>query len=298
MQASEEGAAGEEVMIRSLALIRRPAVALMLALTVACGGGGKTPSAPVPTPSATSSPNPAPTPVGTCPLGLGSGRFTCQGDTPGLLPRVNEAIDKLVKDQPALFNTENPPSAGGYYIYDIDSFYNGVIDNLVADGLCAQRDYVDRDKLSVKEDNSYNEIYDIVTTQNRIRRGPVTYMVTCTPANFPLTAEQAVATVSVSFFRYTECSNLTPPHNSIAVGCRGTITATPRDAQGNKLPVDLHSADVSWFVRNGDETTIVTSPAPDGVPFNLVIVARQVGEFSVCATVGSKTGCLNGFVIP
>ena len=178
-------------MIRRLALIRRPAaVALTLVLAAACGGGSNSPVAPVPTPTATGSPNPAPTPVqGSCPLGLGSGKFTCQGDTPGLWPRVEAAIDKLVRERPSLFNTENPPSAGGYLVYDVDAFYDGVIDNLTADGLCAQRSYADKDKLSVKEDNSYNEVYDIITTQNRIRRGPVTYQMTCTPANFPLTAE-------------------------------------------------------------------------------------------------------------
>jgi hypothetical protein len=285
-------------MIRGVALIRRPAVALTLVLSAACGGGSHSPSAPVPTPIPTTTPNPAPTPVAGCPLGLGSGRFTCQGDTPGLLPRVDAAINKLVQDRPSLFNTENPPSAGGYLVYDGDAFYNGVIDNLVADGLCAQRDYLDGDKLSVKEDNSYNEVYDILTTQSRIRRGAVTYQKTCTPANFPLTADQAVASVSVSFFRYTECANTTPPHNSLPLGCRGTITATPRDAQGNKLPVSLHDDHCEWFIRYGDGNTIVSSPAPDGVPFNLVLIGRELGEFSVCATVGAKTGCMNGFVIP
>src|SRR5262245_59594485 len=230
---------GREVMIRRPALIRRvAAVALAVPLAVSRrGGGGPPPVGPLPTPNPTTGPNPAPTPVqGSRPLGMGSGRFTCQGDTPGLWPRVESAIDNLVREQPALFNTENPPSAGGYFINDVDAFYNGVIDNLVADGLCAQREYTDRDKLTVKEDNSYNEVYDIVTTPNRIRRGTVTHQMTCTPAKFPLTADQAVATVSVSFYRYTGWSDTTPPHNRIAVGCRGSIPATPRDALGNKLP--------------------------------------------------------------
>lgn len=289
-------------MIRRLALFRRPAAVVLIAVfAVACGGGGSTPSAPVPTPVPTATPNPAPTPVqgGSCPLGLGSGRYTCQGDTPGLLPRVDAAIDKLVQDQPSLFDTENPPAFGAYLIYDVDAFYNGVIDNLVAQGLCAQRDHADKDRLSVKEDNSYNEVYDIVTTQSRIRRGPVTYIVTCTPANFPLTADTAVATVSVSFFRYTDCpptAVLPPPHNSLPVGCRSTITATPRDAQGNKLPLELHSDQVSWFVRLGEGTTIAASPGIDSA-FNLNLVGREVGAFSVCATVGNRTGCMNGQVI-
>jgi hypothetical protein len=235
-----------------------------------------------------------------CPLGLGSGRFTCQGDVPGLLPRLDAAIDKLVSDRPSLFDTTNPPAVGGYFIHDVDQFYDGVIDNLMADGLCAQRDYADSDHLLIKENNEYAEVYDIVTTQNRIRRGPITFKVTCTPANFPLTSEQAVANVSVSFYRYDPgCSNPNPPHNSIAVGCRGSITATPRDVLGNKLPPELHATDVHWFIRFGDGVTVNSSPSPEGIPFNWVIVGREVGEFSVCATVGgNRTGCMNGFVIP
>ncbi len=288
-------------MIRRLALFRRAVLAVTLVFTVACGGGSS-PVSPVPTPgaSATPTPNPAPTPVLTsCPLGLGTGRFTCQGDVPGLLPQLDAAIDKLVSDHPSLFDTTNPPAVGGYLIYDVDAFYDGVIDNLTAAGLCAQRDYSDKDHFLVKENNDYAEVYDIVTTQSRIRRGPVTFLQTCTPAHFPLTADQAVASVSVSFYRYTECANTTPPHNSIAVGCRGSITATPRDVLGNKLPPELHATDAVWFIRYGEGTTVNSSPSPEGVPFNLVIVAREVGEFSVCATIGgNRTGCLNGFVIP
>ncbi len=289
-------------MIRRLVLIRRPAaVALTVLLAVACGGGGgsSNPTTPIPTPIPTTSPNPAPTPVGVCPLGVGSG-YTCQGDVPGLLPHIDAAIDKLVNDRPELFSTENPPSAGGYLIHDVDAFYDGVIANLAQQGLCAQRAYVDKDQFAVKENNSYAEYYDIVTTQNRIRRGPVTFQVTCTPANFPLTAEQAVSRVSVTFFRYagTGCEGITPPHNTLPVGCRGTITATPRDALGNKLPVELHSAEVNWFVQNGEGVTIDVSDASDGVPFNRLLYGRQLGDFSICATVGNVTGCLNGQVIP
>src|SRR6266511_3907223 len=91
----------------------------------------------------------------------------------------------------------------------------------------------------VKENNSYSENYDIVTAQNFIRRGPKSYLATCTPANFPLTAETAVARVSVSFFRIANCpSGTTIPLlglNQLPIGCVATITATPRDAVGNKL---------------------------------------------------------------
>ncbi|HEY7515033.1 MAG TPA: hypothetical protein VIC87_11170, partial [Vicinamibacteria bacterium] len=166
---------------------------------------------------------------------------------------------------------------------------------------CAQRDYLDKDRIAIKEDNSYNEAYFVVGKQTRILRGPEMYAVTCTPANFPLSADNtSVARVSVSFFRYTDCpagTVLPPPHETLPVGCRGTITATPRDSLGNKLPPEVHGADVQWFVQAGEGTVIAPGPSPDGIPFNLILVGREVGEFSVCATVAGVTGCLNGLVI-
>ena len=290
-------------MIRCLGRFQRPAaVALAVLSAVSCGGSSTptTPVAPAPTPTPAAAPTPAP--VLGCPIGLGSGRFTCQGDIPGLLPKLNAAIDKLVQDRPQLFNlTDDPGGDGRYRILDVDAFYGGVIDNLTAMGLCAQRDYADRDRIVIKEDNSYSEAYYVVGRQTRILRGPDTYALTCTPANFPLRQDQAVARVSVSFFRYTFCPGgtvLPPPHETLPLGCRGTITATPRDALGNKLPPELHGSEVEWEVRAGEGTIIASGPSPDGIPFNQVLDSRQVGAFTVCATVSNKTGCMNGQVIP
>lgn len=292
-------------MIRRFALIRRRA-AVALAVTpfaVSCGSS-TTPTTPPTVPPVTSAPAPAPTPtpVQGCPIGLGSARYTCQGDEPGLLPRLNAAIDKLVQDRPQLFNTiDDPAGDGSYRILDLDAFYEGVIANLTATGLCAQRDYLDKDRIVIKEDNSYSEAYYVVGRQTRILRGPQSYALTCTPANFPLNQDEAVARVSVSFFRYTDCpagTVLPPPHETLPLGCRGSITATPRDNLGNKLPPELHGSDVTWLVRAGEGTTIAPGPSPDGIPFNLILEGRQVGGFSVCATVSNKTGCLNGQVIP
>jgi hypothetical protein len=249
-------------------------------------------------------PAPTPTPAQQgCSAGLGSARYTCQGDLAGLQPRLEAAIDKLVQDQPQLFNlTDDPGGDHRYRILNLDAYYDGVIANLQSGGLCAQRDYLDKDRIAIKEDNSYNESYNVVGRQTRILRGPEMYSVTCTPANFPLSADaSAVARVSVSFFRYTDCpagTHLPPPHESLPVGCRGTITATPKDSLGNKLPPELHGTEVTWFVQAGEGTVISPGPSPDGVPFNLVLRGNQVGEFSVCATVSGVTGCLNGKVIP
>jgi hypothetical protein len=282
-------------------LLRRPAsVAFILTLTISCGGTPTPPTAP----PITSAPLPAPTPtpVQGCSLGQGSPRYTCQGDVAGLQPRLIAAIDKLVQDRPQLFNLEDDPGGDHRYrIHDVDAYYEGVVANLQATGLCAQRDYLDKDRIAIKEDNSYNEAYFVVGKQTRILRGPEMYAVTCTPANFPLSqGNTAVARVSVSFFRYTDCpagTVLPPPHETLPVGCRGTITATPRDSLGNKLPPEVHGADVQWFVQAGEGTVIAPGPSPDGIPFNLILVGRDKGEFSVCATVAGVTGCLNGLVI-
>src|SRR4030095_16298908 len=124
------------------------------------------------------------------------------------------------------------------------------------------------------------------------------YSVTFTPANFPLSGDaSAVARVSVSFFRYTDCpvgTHLPPPHETLPVGCRGTITATPKDRLGNKLPPELHGSAARGVVQAGEGTVIAAGPSPDGVPFNLVLQGREAGEFSVCAEVSGVTGCLNG----
>jgi hypothetical protein len=276
-------------------------LALTLALvgTVACSSSSTPTTPPVTTPPTTAAPTPTPPVAAGCPLGYGSGRYTCQGDTAGLLPNLDIAIDKLVEQKPQLFDQTNPDGTGGYLIYDVDAYYAGVVANLQAQGLCAQVTE-DKEYILIKENNSYSESYDIVSAQQRIRRGPKTYVVTCTPANFPLTPQDAVATVAISFFAMSCPTGVIPPHfslNKIPLGCMGTITATPRDAIGNKLPLDIHGPNIEWYFRDGENKTVEQSP-DEGTPFNLHLWAKTEGSFSVCAVVQTKTGCLNGQVIP
>jgi hypothetical protein len=281
---------------------RQATVAFVLLFAVACGGGSSPATPPTTSPSTTVTPGTVPTPppatASGCPLGYGSGRFTCQGDEAGLLPRLEEAIEKTVAQRPELYDVENPPAQGAYLVRNVEAFYEGLIANLQAAGMCGQLDD-GHERIWIKENNSYSENYDIVTAQSRLRRGEKAYQVTCTPANFPLTQETAVVSVAVSFFRQN-CDGVTVPFpglNMLQIGCIGTITATPRDSIGNKLPLNLHGLDVTWFFRAGDGTVVAASP--DGeIPFNVRLYPRALGEFSICATVQEKTGCLNGFVVP
>jgi hypothetical protein len=282
---------------------RSAGVTFVLLFATACGGGSSPATTPGTTPPTTvaSGPTPTPPPVASgCPLGYGSGRFTCQGDVPGLLPQLDAAIDKLVAQRPDLFNLDNPPATGAYGIRDLDAFYAGVIGNLTAAGMCGQVDGA-KETILIKENNSYSEKYDIVTAQGYIRRGEKTYLITCTPANFPLTEDTAVASVSVSFFR-VNCNGVTVPlpnlgFNDLPLACVATITATPRDAVGNKLPLELHGPDVVWSFQAGEGEIVAASPDTE-IPFNLRLYPRALGDFRICATVQDRTGCLNGHVVP
>ena len=115
--------------------------------------------------------------------GLRQRTIHVQGDIPSLLPQVDAAINKLVAEKPQLFNFNDPAAAGAYQIYDVQAFYAGVIQNLTTAGLCGQVGYSE-ENIWAKENNPYSENYHIVTTQNVIRRGPKSYLVTCPPANF------------------------------------------------------------------------------------------------------------------
>ncbi len=275
-------------------------IVVALVLAVACSSGTSPTRLPNPSPSVTLTPAPVPTPAAaSCPLGNGSGKFTCQGDVPGLWDKLAAAIDQLVVDKPALFDLNNPTGDHGYLVRDQDAFYAGVTGNLLAMGMCSQLDFP-KETLSVKADNTYSEDYHLLTSQSRIRWGLKSYVDTCTPANFPLTANQAVKKVVVSFYGI-QCGNQDGPNaafNLLPVGCRGSITATPKDAVGHDVPYTLHGLDITWFFREG-KGTVATSWAPDSnQPFNVLVYGIAVGEFSLCATVQSKTGCLNAHVIP
>jgi hypothetical protein len=273
-------------------------LALGLLVAVGCSSGTNPTSVPSSTPSTTLAPAPAPTPAASsCPLGYGNGHFTCQGDIPGLLGQLETAVDALVASRPDIFDLNNPPADHGYLVRDQDAFYNGVINNLQTMGMCGQTNY-SKDTLSIKGDNTYSEDYHILTSQSRIRWGAKSYVTTCTPANFPLTPKQAVARVNVSMYG-VQCPLGEDPPNAalkqIPAGCRGATTATPKDAVGNDVPWDVHG-DVSWFVQFGDGTAITWWIPEPSQPFNIIVYGINPGDFSICATVQSKTGCMNGTI--
>jgi hypothetical protein len=80
-------------------------------------------------------------------------------------------------------------------------------------------------------------------------------------------------------------------------GCRGYVTASPKDIRGDDVPASIHGPNIEWFVLYGEDLIDVQQPtfASD---FNKDIVAERTGAFALCATVREVTGCLVGTVVP
>jgi hypothetical protein len=283
-------------------------VALGVVAVVASSCGGTSPAAP---PSPTPVPLPTPTPVGdgggalanSCPLGKGSLSATCQKVSPQLLAQVEAAIDRLVREHPEIFNREEEAGAntGQYRVLAADAYLDGLVDNLRAAGLCAERT-MDRERIVAKSTNAFSEEWDVLTSGSFVRRGPYSYIHTCTPASFPIDPADVIAYVRTVFFGFECLPGVVPPdyrEKRIPVGCDGFVTATPWTHDDQKVPSWIHGPDVEWELRQGAEVVRVDPDTRFGNPFNRVVrPTGVVGGFVLCATVLGKEGCLNGSTIP
>ena len=83
----------------------------------------------------------------------------------------------------------------------------------------------------------------------------------------------------------------------LPLGCRGYVTATPKQVNGDDVPLSNHGPNIEWFILEGGDKIAVQAPtfASD---FNKDIVALRTGTFGLCATVREVTGCLMGTVVP
>jgi hypothetical protein len=284
-----------------------------LALVVAvgafgCGGSGsptRGTTAPPPTPTPGSStiiqPTPTPTPTGptasSCPLGKGTVDTSCARTTPSFLAEVDAAIDQLATEHPEIFDLRDLAGPGEYKVKDPSAYYEGVASILRAKGFCSGYDLVE---LQVKNSNDFNDQYDIMISQGYVRRGIGSYRNTCSPAAFPLDAEDVIAQVRVAFFGF-RCldESRVPPRNGegkIPVNCFGNVTASPKNKDGHDVDSRIHGEQIQWTLSQEDRHVRVDDQ--EGVPFNKVLFGLTPGHFSLCATVRGVQGCLNGEVIP
>jgi hypothetical protein len=151
-----------------------------LALNV-CGGGGGSPSQPVP-PTAPPVATPTPPPPADPPLSAscaklpaGSAASSCKRETPDFQSQVDEAIRTLQREQSPMFDGDQVLSAGAFYV--------GLIKVLDRQGLCGS---TEGEELGVASSAAYNEQYDVLSAKGKVRFGPGSYRVTCSPSSIPL----------------------------------------------------------------------------------------------------------------
>jgi hypothetical protein len=177
----------------ALSLLRRSSAVVVFALLGwSCGKG--TPAEPTPSPTPTPAPAPTPTPVPSptpvnarvaCGFGAGSGdglEHSCPRSGENFLAQVNSAINRVVTKSPEIFDLDNQRGDGGYYVKNVNQYYNQVVQELGNAGLCAVVD--GGGEIAVKTNNKWNDQYHIMISSGHVRRGDASYRATCTPAWF------------------------------------------------------------------------------------------------------------------
>ncbi len=276
-------------------------LAAALVALVACGGGGSSPTTggtvvtPPPTTAPPATTPPPPSSGSSCPLGQGTADATCYKTSATFIQQVEDAIDLLVKQKPQIFDLTDQKGAGGYLVKDVNAYYDGVVGNLQAAGMCAGFDYV---YLNVKNTNDFSDQYDVLLSDGHARRGASIYKGTCFPANFPVEAKDVIAYIRVAFYGFKCDPGVVAPANPLGklpIGCEGYVTATPKDKNGKDVDSRIHGNEITWLLTDGKG--VVDTEHVEGQPFNWTLIPRRLGTFQFCATLQGITGCLNGEVI-
>ena len=135
-------------------------------------GGAPPPPAPPPPPSAQG-----------CGLPPGNGPGTaCPRQSPSFLPAVESALTQLIAEEPQVFDKGEIQGCGTCYkVVDVQRYITRMPQLMEQRGLCAM---YDGEELAVKNSNSFNDQYDILTSGMYIRRDQGSYRSTCYPAWF------------------------------------------------------------------------------------------------------------------
>jgi hypothetical protein len=120
------------------------------------------------------------------------------------------------------------------------------------------------------------------------------------PPPTPKPTPPVIDSIRVGFFAI-QCKNgKAVPKNGerkLPVGCVGSVTATPKKADGTDVPAEIHGPKVEWELVHG-ELFVDLKDFPGGEVFNKQLVGKRAGGFFLCATVKEVGGCMTGEVIP
>jgi len=144
-----------------------------------------TPGAPAPPAGTPAPPPPPPAPPGSSscnlPPGTGSGNG-CPRQSPSFLPEVESALTQLVQEEPSVFDLNQTQGCGTCYkVVNVQRYITRMPQLMEQRGLCSM---YDGEELAVKDSNSFNDQYDILTAAMFIRRDQGSYRSTCYPAWF------------------------------------------------------------------------------------------------------------------
>jgi hypothetical protein len=148
----------------------------------AAGGPDAVPSAPAVSTPAAPAPSPSPVKALGCglPPGGGSGA-NCPYQEGIFAEDVNRAIAEAENEHPELFDFNDGYGDLSWRVLDRQKYYDLVKLNLERMGYCAAHDL---EEIGVKNDNRFNEQYQIMTSYGYSRWGAGAYRATCWPAWF------------------------------------------------------------------------------------------------------------------
>jgi len=164
---------------------------------VSCGGGGSpsTPT-PAPAPSATADSGSL---EATCRIGAGSASAECSRQSPRLTDDVMAAMGLLLEQKPQIFDKSDasPSGSDSYRVLDKDAYLDGLLANLRAAGLCAQRDPDDYnyEQIQVKNENGFSENFDVLLGVGYMWHNGASYRATCVPSSFPVERSADLPTI-------------------------------------------------------------------------------------------------------
>ena len=172
----------------------RWALSVLVATSLGCYHKSQSTTAPDTPPAAVNGspvPSPTPTPVPTptpTPAALGCGLPPAGGSGAGcpyqqgvFTDDLNQAIAEAQKEHPELFDFNDGYGQLSWRVLNRKKYYDLVKYNLERMGYCAAHD---EEEIGVKNDNRFNEQYQIMSSYGYSRWGPGAYRATCWPPWF------------------------------------------------------------------------------------------------------------------
>jgi hypothetical protein len=214
-----------------------------------------------------------------------------------LVADVNAAIDRLAEHHPEYFDLSHTVGPGEWRVLQPPAYLGGLVDELRTAGFCAETDQASI--VSVKNSSDASEDYNVLLPTDHVQRGHRLYAQTCRPASFPVDARDAIAYVRVHFYSVDCPDGMIAPRNGaneLPLGCRGFLTATPKQRSNEDVPAHIVGNDITWWMEKGADK-IEVHEYPDHNDFNKILVPRNVGAYQICASSHGVVGCQDAEVL-